>query len=95
MQTRKEIDRRDIKLAIDMLADIDDPATEHILGVLEDCGNEIAKLRAENEHLREDAARLILLGEYKSEQTGVVWFDKNPHAFKVGTTFYAKLKGGE
>ena len=47
MQTRKEIDRRDIKLAIDMLADIDDPATEHILGVLVDCGNEIAKLRAE------------------------------------------------
>jgi hypothetical protein len=51
MQTRKEIDRGDIKLAIDMLADIDDPATEHILGVLMDCGNEIAKLRAENEQL--------------------------------------------
>ena len=53
MQTRKEIDRGDIKLAIDMLSDIDDPATEHILGVFVDCGNEIAKLRAENEALKE------------------------------------------
>jgi hypothetical protein len=52
MQARKEIDRGDIKLAIDMLVDIDDPATEHILVVLMDCGNEIAKLRVENEHLR-------------------------------------------
>ena len=53
MQTRKEIDRGDIKLAIDILADIDDPAAEHILGVLVDCGNEIARLRAENEVLKE------------------------------------------
>jgi hypothetical protein len=53
MQTRKEIDRGAIKLAIDMLADIDDPAVEHILGVLIDCGNEIARLRVENDVLKE------------------------------------------
>ena len=49
--------------------------------------------KAEADALRNDAERLILLGEYKSEETGVVWFDKNPHAFVVGTKFYAKLKG--
>lgn len=35
---------------------------------------------------------LILLGEYKSDDLGVVWFDRNPHAFTVGTKFYAAMK---
>jgi hypothetical protein len=68
MQTRKEIDRGDIKLAIDILADIDDPATEHILGVLYDCGNEIAKLRAENEKLAGESAEHCRMIAYQDQK---------------------------
>ncbi len=32
---------------------------------------------------------LVLLGETRDE--GVVWFDKNPHAFPKGTQFYAAI----
>ena len=38
---------------------------------------------------KEEAAKFKLLGETRSN--GVVWFDQNPHAFPLGTTFYAKL----
>lgn len=43
------MERADIKLAIDMLAGMDEEAriAAHCIGTLEDCGNEIAQLRAE------------------------------------------------
>lgn len=42
------MERADIKLAIDMLAGMEDDAqiAAHCIGTLEDCGNEIAHLRA-------------------------------------------------
>ncbi len=43
------------------------------------------------ETLRRDAENMILLGEYKSDEEGVVWYGKNPHAFAIGTKFYALL----
>ena len=55
------MERADIKLAIDMLAGMNEEAriAAHCIGTLEDCGNEIAQLRAdlaaaqaENQHLR-------------------------------------------
>ena len=34
-------------------------------------------------------SKQILLGETREE--GVVWFNKNPHAYPIGTKFYALL----
>ena len=54
------MERADIKLAIDMVNHLDcddDVSLQHVMGVLEDCGNEIAKLRAELAEAKKDAAR--------------------------------------
>jgi uncharacterized small protein (DUF1192 family) len=57
------VNRGDIKLAIDMIDSIDcppfvDPVLEHVVSTLEDCGNEIASLKAEITRLKAENERL-------------------------------------
>ena len=53
------MERADIKLAIDMLAGMEDDAqiAAHCIGTLEDCGNEIAHLRAKVAELEAQLAK--------------------------------------
>ena len=76
------MERADIKLAIDMLKNLelsggDEVVIGHIESCLEDCGNEIAKLRAQLEEVtRERDDYKFALAEWQSKTD---WMQKSPY----------------
>jgi DNA repair exonuclease SbcCD ATPase subunit len=52
------IERADIKLALDILNQWEEPEADHVYSTLEDCGNEIEKLRAELEAAKAEIEHL-------------------------------------